>query len=67
MNVQDRIIKKILDKCKTYADFKSAMNEIFLNPIIKVDEGKGLDSEKMTGYEVYNLMGYIIAHVYLKE
>lgn len=67
MNTQNRQIKKILDNCKTYADFKSAMNGIFYDPIIRVVKGWGKETEKIVKYEVHNTMGYIFGDVWLEE
>ena len=63
----DKQIRKLLDKCATYADFKRAVNEIFCDPIVRVVEGWGEEDETVTRYAVRNVEGWIFADVWLKR
>ena len=67
MNTTDKEIKQMLDRAKTYKDFKKIVNEIFYDPIVRVVEGWGKETEYVTMYEVKNIHGYIFADVWLSE
>lgn len=67
MNNADKEIKTILDKAKTYKDFKTMVNEIFFDPIVRVVEGWGKETEHVVKYDIRNISGYIFADVWLEE